>query len=97
LALKPRQGRNFYGIMTVAMVLGLLLNVFGVNPVAALVFAAVVNAVVSVPLLWVVLRHSSDQSVMGRARSGWHSKSLLAVTCLGVTVSALAAMVSLIG
>jgi Mn2+/Fe2+ NRAMP family transporter len=92
LDLKPRQGRSFYGIIAVAMLLGLGLNVFGVNPVAALVFAAVVNAVVAVPLLWVVLRLSSDRSVMGQARSGWLSKAILAVTLLGVSASALAAV-----
>jgi len=96
LDLKPRAGRNFYGILAVAMVLGLTFNVFGVNPVAALVFAAVVNAVVAVPLLWVLLRLSSDYALMGEARSRWLSQSLLAVTLLGVTASALGAIVPLI-
>lgn len=93
LNLKPREGRNFYGIIALAMSLGLVLTLLGVNPVAALVFAAVVNAVVSVPLLWVLLRISSDRSVMGEARSGWLSKSLLAVTFLGVTTSAVAIVI----
>lgn len=94
--LKPRAGRNFYGILAVAMVLGLTFNVLGVNPVAALVFAAVVNAVVAARLLWVLLRLSSDRAPMGRARSGWLSQSLLAVTLLGVPASALGAIVPLV-
>lgn len=93
LNLKPRVGLHFYGIIAVAMLLGLTLTVIDVNPVAALVFAAVVNAVVAVPLLWVVLRLSSDRAVMGQARSGWLSRTLLCLTLVGVTGSAVAAIV----
>lgn len=93
LDLKPKVGRHFYGILAVAMLLGLTLTVINVNPVAALVFAAVVNAVVAVPLLWVVLRISSDATVMGRARSGWLSKSMLAITFVGVAAAAVAALI----
>ena len=93
LDLKPRQGWHFYGIIGIAMVLGLVFTVFDTNPVAALVFAAVVNAIVAVPLLWVVLHLSSDGSVMGRARSGWLSRTVLIVTSLAVTASALAVVV----
>jgi Mn2+/Fe2+ NRAMP family transporter len=75
------------------MVLGLAFNLFSVNPVAALVFAAVVNAVVAVPLLWVVLRLSSDASLMGTARSGRLARAVLVVTFLGVTAAALAVIV----
>jgi Mn2+/Fe2+ NRAMP family transporter len=93
LDLKPRQGWHFYGIIGIAMVLGLVFTVFVTNPVAALVFAAVVNAIVAVPLLWVVLHLSSDGSVMGRARSGWLSRTVLIVTSLAVTASALAVVI----
>jgi|SRR5579872_786002 len=93
LDLKLKQGRRFYGIIAAAMLIGLAFNLFGVNPVAALVFAAVVNAVVAVPLLWVVLRVSSDQALMGEARSGWLSKTILALTLLGVAASAIATIV----
>jgi len=93
LDLKPKAGRNFYGIIALAMLLGLVFTVIGVNPVAALVFAAVVNAVVAVPLLWVILRLSSDQSLMGQARSGRLSRTVLFVSFLGVAASALAAII----
>lgn len=96
LDLKPKQGRHFYGILAVAMVLGLMLNLVGVNPVAALVFAAVVNALVAVPLLWVLFRLSSDNAVMGTNRSGWLSRAFLLVSFLGVAASAFGVIVPLI-
>jgi NRAMP (natural resistance-associated macrophage protein)-like metal ion transporter len=96
LDLKPREGRNFYAVIAGAMVLGLAFNIFGVNPVAALVFAAVFNGIVSVPLVWVILRLSSDRSVMGDARGGWLSRLVLSVTFFGVTAAALAVLIPLV-
>jgi len=49
--------------------------------------------VVAVPLLWVLLRLSSDQSLMGQARSGRLSRTVLFVSFLGVAASALAAII----
>lgn len=52
LDLDARRGRHFYGVIAGAMLIGLGLNVFGVNPLAALVFVAVFNGVAAVPLIW---------------------------------------------
>ena len=38
LDLKPRQGRYFYGVITGAMLIGLCLNLLGINPIHFLVF-----------------------------------------------------------
>jgi Mn2+/Fe2+ NRAMP family transporter len=66
-------------------------NFIGVNPVRALVFAAVFNGVAAIPLLIFIDRLAASRKVMGKARSGWMSRFLLAVTILGMT-GAVAAM-----
>jgi NRAMP (natural resistance-associated macrophage protein)-like metal ion transporter len=94
LDLKPRQGRYFYGVIAAAMVIGLCLNFIGVNPIHALVFAAVFNGVAAVPLIWIIDRIATDRSTMGEARSGWLSRTVLAVTFVGMAGSVLAMAVS---
>jgi Mn2+/Fe2+ NRAMP family transporter len=94
LDLKPRQGRYFYGVIAAAMVIGLCLNFIGVNPIHALVFAAVFNGVAAVPLIWIIDRIATDRSTMGEARSGWLSRTVLAVTFVGTAGSVLAMAVS---
>jgi Mn2+/Fe2+ NRAMP family transporter len=84
LELRPRQGRYFYGVIAVSRRLGLCLNLTGVNPIRFLVFAAVFNGVAAVPLIWIVDRIAADQHVMGRAKSGWLSRTVLLVTFLGM-------------
>ena len=87
LDLTPRQGRYFYGVIAISMVLGLCLNFTGVNAIRFLVFAAVFNGVAAIPLIWIVGRIAADRTVMGEARSGWLSRSVLAVTSLGMAGS----------
>jgi NRAMP (natural resistance-associated macrophage protein)-like metal ion transporter len=94
LDLKPRQGRYFYGVIAAAMVIGLCLNFIGVNPIRALVFAAVFNGVAAIPLIWIIDRIAADRGVMGDARSGWLSRIVLALTFIGIAGSVVAMAVS---
>ena len=48
LDLTPKQGRYFYGVIAASMLIGLALNFTGVNPIKALVFAAVFNGIIAV-------------------------------------------------
>jgi NRAMP (natural resistance-associated macrophage protein)-like metal ion transporter len=96
LDLKPRQGRYFYGVIAASMVIGLCLNFIGVNPIQALVFAAVFNGIIAVPLIWFINRIAANQRVMGNARSGWLSRVVLALTFLGMAGAVVAMALSYI-
>jgi Mn2+/Fe2+ NRAMP family transporter len=94
LDLKPRQGRDFYGVIAASMLIGLALNVTGVNPIRALVFAAVFNGIAAVPLIWFIDRIATDRRVMGDARSGWLSRITLVITFIGMAGSVVALAIS---
>jgi len=94
LDLKPKQGRYFYGVITGLMLIGLCLNFIGVNPIRFLVFAAVFNGVAAVPLIWIINRIAADRGTMGEARSGRLSRTVLALTFIGMAASVLAMIVS---
>ena len=96
LSLTPRQGRRFYAVLAAAMAIGLALNLFGVNPIQALVFAAVFNGIVAVPLIWFVGRIAANPRIMGEARSGWLSRGVIAVTFLGTGAAAVMIVLSLL-
>jgi NRAMP (natural resistance-associated macrophage protein)-like metal ion transporter len=80
LNLKFGKGKGFYAIIIAATFVGLLLNFIGVDPVKALVYAAVLNGVAAVPLLFLILKISSDETIMGEFKSGLLSKSILWLT-----------------
>jgi len=90
LNLKFRQAKGFYTIIIAATVVGLLLNFIGVNPVKALVYAAVLNGVAAVPLLFLVLKISSDEKIMGEFKSKAISKTILWITFIAMGAAAVA-------
>ena len=90
-----RQAPGFYGVIAGSTVIGLAMNFVGLDPIRALVLAAVVNGVVAVPLVFVIGRIASDRQVMGHQTSGRLSRALIWVTFFGMGASALGMFVSL--
>lgn len=87
---KPKQARGFYGVIIVATSIGLLINFIGIDPVKALVYAAVLNGVAAVPLLYLILRIAKNDKVMGEHKSGALSNSMLWITFAAMGAAAVA-------
>ena len=66
LDLTLARGRSYYGILAAAMALGVAISLSGLNPISALYWAAVINAVISVPVMVAVMIAASSAKVMGR-------------------------------
>ncbi len=64
------------------MVVGLGLNFFGVNPVRALYFAAVLNGLAAPPLILLMLVLSRSHSALGDWTGGRVSTALMIVAFL---------------
>jgi Mn2+/Fe2+ NRAMP family transporter len=90
LNLKPNKAKGFYAIIIAATIVGLILNFIGIDPVKALVYAAVLNGVAAVPLLFLVVKISGDEKIMGGFKSGWLSKTILWVTFVAMAAAAVA-------
>jgi NRAMP (natural resistance-associated macrophage protein)-like metal ion transporter len=90
LNLKLKKAPGFYAIIIAATAIGLLLNFIGVDPVKALVYAAVLNGVAAVPLLLLILKISGDEKIMGEFKSQWLSKTILWVTFIAMGAAAVA-------
>jgi Mn2+/Fe2+ NRAMP family transporter len=79
---------GFYGVITVATIIGLLLNFIGIDPIKALVYSAVINGVVAVPLIFIIILIARNATIMGQYKSGWRSNLLLWLTFLGMGAAA---------
>ena len=86
---------GFYGVIIVATLIGLLLNFIGINPIKALVYAAVLNGVVAVPLIFIIALIARNKNIMGRYKSGWFSNLLVWLTFLGMGAAAVALFATL--
>lgn len=74
LNLKLKKAHGFYGVIIVATLIGLLINFIGIDPIKALVFSAVFNGVVSVPLIFIIGKIAKNEKIMGEYKSGIFSR-----------------------
>ena len=89
LNLKLKQAHGFYGAITIATLVGLLINYIGIDPMKALVYSAVLNGFVAVPLIYLIGKISSDKQIMGKYRSNFLSRTLIWATFVGMLFAAL--------
>jgi NRAMP (natural resistance-associated macrophage protein)-like metal ion transporter len=90
------QARRFYAALVVLTLLGALATVLPLDPISALVWAAIVNGVVAVPVIGVAVRMARDERIMGafvssRAATalGWVTTAVMAAAALGMLLTAL--------
>ena len=84
---KLKDAPGFYAIIIIATLIGLSLNFLGVNPIKALIYTAVMNGIVCVPLLFIIGKIAGSQKIMGNYASGPVSKIFVWLT-FGVTLVA---------
>jgi Mn2+/Fe2+ NRAMP family transporter len=89
----PR-AKGFYAILTIATLLGMTLNFTAIDPIKALFWCAVINGVISVPIMVVMMLMAARQDIMGqfvitrRLRFlGWLATAVMALAVLAMAVT----------
>ncbi|MDQ6724286.1 MAG: Nramp family divalent metal transporter [Thermoproteota archaeon] len=70
LSNKFGQAKAFYLIIAISGIIGLGINFLGINPIKALVYTSVINGVVSIPILFVLLKISNDKEILKEKTNG---------------------------
>ena len=96
LARKPLQAKAFYAAIAVATLLGAAAHVFKLNPVKALVWSAVLNGIVAVPVMVMLMLLTTSAVIMGEFKisrlwmvTGWLGTGVMGVASavfIGVTL-----------
>lgn len=90
LYLKLRKAHGFYGVITIATIVGLLINFLGFNPIQTLYYTAVINGIVAPPLIVMIFLIANNKDIM-RGRVNNRLQNVLAViTIVVMSASALA-------
>src|SRR5262249_19771816 len=63
---RPTQAKEFYVGIALATIVGAVLNFSPINPIKALLWTAVINGVVAVPVMTVMMVMTGDRMVMGQ-------------------------------
>jgi Mn2+/Fe2+ NRAMP family transporter len=87
----PNRAPRFYAVLIAGIVIGLIMPFAHVDPIRALYWAAVLNGVVSVPLIFLIIRIANNAGIMGKWRNSvaanawsWITFALMAATAVAL-------------
>ncbi len=86
---KFSKAKGFYMIIILASLAGLGFNFIGIDPIKALIFTAVFNAIASVPLLFMIAKIGNNKDIMGEYKNGFLSNTFMRLTFLVMLFSVL--------
>ncbi|HUC31187.1 MAG TPA: divalent metal cation transporter [Candidatus Paceibacterota bacterium] len=95
LNIKLKRAHGFYGVITIATLIGLMINFIGINPIQALVVTAVINGVIAVPLIFLIARIANNKEIMGEHKSGILSNIFVWATFILMAAAAVAMFATL--
>jgi NRAMP (natural resistance-associated macrophage protein)-like metal ion transporter len=91
---KPRDARQFYIIIALSTLVGMLIDFLGINPMSALFWTAVINGVISPPLLVIIMFVSNNRKVMGQRVNnrvtnimGWLATAVMFAAAIGMVLT----------
>ena len=93
---KFKEATAFYGIIIVAMVLGIILNFIGLDPIKTLIYSAVLNGIIAPVVLFLIVRIGGNGEIMGKHRNGRLSNVLGWFTVLVMFLVSVTAIVFLL-
>lgn len=65
LGRRPREAKAFYSTLCGATLIGVIINFTSVDPIKALFWAAILNGIIAVPMMFVMMHMASSPKIMG--------------------------------
>jgi NRAMP (natural resistance-associated macrophage protein)-like metal ion transporter len=93
---KFTQAKSFYSVIVASTLIGVWITFSHANPIQALILAAVINAVVTLPILFIAMRLANDRKILGDKVNTRFSNILGWITFAIMTVSVLVMLLSFI-
>ena len=91
---KPREAKHFYAVIALSTLVGISVNFLGINPIKALLWTAVINGVLSPPLLLIIMLVSSNRKIMGDKVNGlganivgWTATAIMFAAAIGMILT----------
>jgi Mn2+/Fe2+ NRAMP family transporter len=90
LSKKFKQAKAFYLVIAVSTIIGLWINFSNIDPIKALVYAAVINGVTAVPILFIIIKIANDKNILGKRVNGREKNAIGWIT---VAIMAIAVVI----
>jgi NRAMP (natural resistance-associated macrophage protein)-like metal ion transporter len=93
---KFNQAKSFYSVIAASTLIGVWITFSHVNPIQALILAAVINAVVTLPILFIVMRLANDRKILEDKVNNHFSNIFGWITFAIMTISVVVMLLSFI-
>ena len=91
---KAKEAKAFYSVLAVATLIGLALNFTKLDPIKALVWAAIINGITAAPVMCFMMLLASRRKVMGKFTLpiylkilGWLGTGIMALAAVGMLLT----------
>jgi NRAMP (natural resistance-associated macrophage protein)-like metal ion transporter len=91
---KSYEAKAFYAVLALATLIGLLLNFTKINPIRALVWAAMINGITAAPVMCFLMLMASNRKIMGKFTLplylkilGWAGTLIMALAAAGMLLA----------
>lgn len=91
---KFKTAHAFYGVIILSIIIGILLNFIGIDPIKALIYSAIVNGIIAPIILVFIVKISGSKKVMGEFKNsklvnniGWITTVLMGLTAIAAIIS----------
>jgi NRAMP (natural resistance-associated macrophage protein)-like metal ion transporter len=91
---KLKEAKAFYAVLAVATLIGLVLNFTKIDPIKALVWAAIINGTTAAPVMVFMMLMSSRRKVVGKLNLpfylkavGWAATAIMALAAIGMLMT----------
>lgn len=91
------KAKPFYLVIGFSTLIGLLMNLFGVNTMQALYYAAVINGVASIPLIAIIIKLSDKKEIVGQFRTAKHNKIIGLIVLIFITLAVILMFANMLG
>ncbi|PJA39010.1 hypothetical protein CO179_06075 [candidate division WWE3 bacterium CG_4_9_14_3_um_filter_39_7] len=75
------------------MILGIILNFIGLDPIKTLIYSAIFNGIISPMILYFIVKISGSEKIMGDLKNkrlaniiGWFTVGLLCIVSIGTII-----------
>jgi Mn2+/Fe2+ NRAMP family transporter len=85
---KFKQAKAFHLVIAVSTIIGLWINFVNIDPIKALIYTAVINGIIAVPILFAIMRIANDKKILEGRTNGVISNILgwLTFIIMGISV-----------
>ena len=92
---KYKTAHAFYGVISISIIIGIIINFIGIDPIKALIYSAIANGIVAPVILIFIVLISSNKKIMGEFKNSLTTKTLGWIATILMGITALSAIYSL--